>query len=78
MLHNMAQVQDWGAQNPKLNTDEAAEYLGVAPATLSIWRCTGRYVLPYLKIGRKVLYLRSDLDRFISSHRMGDEASGGL
>ncbi len=78
MLHTMAHVHDWVAQDPKLNTEEAAEYLGVAPATLPTWRCTGRYVLPYLKIGRKIYYLKSDLDHFIASHRVGDGPSGDL
>ena len=29
----------------------AAEILGITAGTLSVWRCTRRYALPYLKIG---------------------------
>jgi len=39
----------------------AAEILGVSPGTLSVWRSTGRYNLPFVKIGRKVRYRRADL-----------------
>ena len=65
-------------ENRKLTNDEAADYLGVARATLSTWRCTKRYPLPYIKLGRKVCYLKSDLDRFVQSRRVNvEEAEGG-
>ena len=51
--------------DPALDTRSAAAYLGLAPATLEIWRSTGRYDLPYMKIGRCVRYRRSDLDTFL-------------
>jgi excisionase family DNA binding protein len=53
----MALLQEW----------EAAKVLGVAPATLAVWRSTGRYNLPFVKIGRKVRYRQSDLDAWIKS-----------
>ena len=30
---------------------EAAAYLGVAEQTLAVWKCSGRYYLPCVKIG---------------------------
>ena len=39
----------------------AADILDVSPGTLSVWRSTGRYNLPFVKIGRKVRYRKSDL-----------------
>lgn len=39
----------------------AADILDVTPGTLSVWRSTGRYNLPFVKIGRKVRYRRADL-----------------
>lgn len=39
----------------------AAEILDVTPGTLSVWRSTGRYNLPFVKVGRKVRYRKSDL-----------------
>ena len=44
-----------------LDEQEAAKLLDTAPGTLSVWRSTGRYNLPFLKIGRKVRYRRTDL-----------------
>jgi hypothetical protein len=36
--------------------------LYVKPSTLEVWRSTGRYDLPFEKIGRKVRYRKSALD----------------
>lgn len=44
-----------------LDEKAAAELLTVSPGTLSVWRSTGRYNLPFLKVGRKVRYRRADL-----------------
>lgn len=46
----------------------AAEMLGVQPATLTNWRCTKRYNLPYVKYGRKIFYRREDVEAFIDAH----------
>jgi excisionase family DNA binding protein len=51
----------------KFTNDEAAEYLGVQSQTLSVWRCTGRYDIPYLKVGRKIYYRQSVLDAWLES-----------
>lgn len=48
---------------------EAAQYLGVAPATLRQWRCQKRGPV-YHKSGRTVRYSRSDLERWIRSSRV--------
>lgn len=48
---------------------EAANLLGVKEGTLSVWRSTGRYEIPYVKIGRKVKYRYSDLISYIQSRR---------
>lgn len=50
-----------------VNDHEAATILGVAVQTLRIWRSTGRYALPFSKIGRTVRYRVSDLEAFIQS-----------
>jgi hypothetical protein len=51
----------------KLDSDAAADYIGVSHTTLPTWRSTKRYDLPYLKVGRKVYYLVDDLDRWLES-----------
>ena len=48
-----------------MSAKQAAEYLGTAPATLGVWRTTGKYNLPYVKVGYLVKYKRDDLDAFI-------------
>jgi hypothetical protein len=51
-----------------LTEREAAGLLALKnPRTLSVWRCTGRHNIPYLKIGRNVRYRKEDLLRFLAS-----------
>lgn len=61
----------------RLSRKEAAAYLGVSAITLEIWASTGRYDLPYVKVGRRVFYRRSALDAFIEQRTVtqtGDAA----
>lgn len=53
-------------QSDLLSRRQAAAYLGVSEQTLAIWKCAGRYQLPFVKIGRLVKYKKADLDAFIS------------
>jgi excisionase family DNA binding protein len=53
-----------------LTTDEAAEFLGVSPGTLCVWRCVARYRLPFLKIGRNVRYNQEDLLAWMESRKV--------
>ena len=48
---------------------EAAAYLGIREQTLAVWKCTRRYELPFVKIGRLVKYRKIDLDAFIENNR---------
>ena len=50
-----------------LNRNEAADYISVKPQTLSVWATTGRYGLPFIKVGRKVFYRREELDQFLNA-----------
>jgi excisionase family DNA binding protein len=50
-----------------LSRREAAAYIGVAEQTLAIWASTGRYHLPYIRVGRKAMYRREDLDAWLES-----------
>ena len=52
---------------------EASEYLGVSQDTLSVWRCVGRYNIPFIKVGRLVKYRKSSLDAFLESRTHGME-----
>ncbi len=56
---------------PRLLTPgETAAAIGVCPATLSIWRCTKRYNLPYVKVGRLVRYRATDVIDFLEQRRV--------
>ncbi len=48
-----------------MSRKQAASYLGISPQTLSVWACEGRYKLPYIKVGRRVMYRFSDLEDFL-------------
>jgi excisionase family DNA binding protein len=54
-----------------LDEAAAAAILGVTPGTLSVWRCTRRYDLPYVKVGRRVRYRASDLEAWLQSRTVG-------
>ena len=61
-----------GATRPKLLTEaEAADYLSVEPQTLCAWRCTRRYNLPFIKVGRLVRYRPEDVEAFLESRTIG-------
>lgn len=47
-----------------LTPQEVANRLGVSTTTLATWRCTKRYPLPYVKVGRLVRYRQADVDAF--------------
>lgn len=51
----------------KLTTAQAAEYIGVQPGTLEVWRSTGRGGPRWLKVGRKVVYRREHLDAYLDA-----------
>lgn len=55
-------------KSPPVNVDEkqAADVLDVKSTTLAVWRSTGRYRLPYLKVGRLVKYRITDLAEFLA------------
>ncbi len=66
-----------------LNTDAAAQYLGVSRALLEKQRCTGGGPR-FCKIGRRVTYRRAALDEYLSarerrstSDRGGQEQAAG-
>ena len=50
-----------------LSRIKAADYLNMQPQTLAVWASSGRYNLPFIKVGRKVYYLKEHLDEFLSN-----------
>lgn len=66
---------------PHLNTTQAAEYLGLKPATLAKWRVEkGEGEAPrFKKISRRtVLYDQRDLDSFMAKREYRSTSEYGL
>lgn len=62
-------------RDPLLSESQAAELLGLRPGTLQVWRSTRRYPLRYVKVGRYVRYRQSDIDAFLASRTVEQEAA---
>ena len=58
-----------------LDEQQAAIIIDVTPGTLSVWRSTGRYNLPFIKVGRKVRYRRADLEAWLESRTRANGAT---
>lgn len=58
-----------------VSREQAAEALGIRPQTLACWACNGRYGLPFVKIGRRVMYRLADIEFFIASNTIMREAA---
>lgn len=52
-----------------LRPSAAAEYLGVSAQYLAKLRCLSSDGPTYSKIGRSVIYARTDLDKWVASRR---------
>lgn len=65
---DIAAALGYDPKNPPVQVDDkqAAAALGIKASTLSVWRSTGRYNLPYMKVGRLVRYRLSDLAEFLA------------
>jgi len=56
----------------RLLTDkEAATFLGLKPNTLATWRCSSRYGLPFVKVGKAVRYRMADLEKWLAARTVG-------
>ena len=58
----------WPTPTDNLTPKQTAALLNLPEATLSVWRCTNRVVLPFFKLGHHVRYRRSDIERFINGN----------
>jgi excisionase family DNA binding protein len=67
MPHSTAETAAHTLKSNLLTTEEAAAYLGIKPRSLEVWRCVGRYGIPFIKVGRLVKYRKADLDAFLAA-----------
>ncbi len=58
-----------------LNRPAAAKYIDLQPQTLACWAVSGKYNLPFFRVGNSVRYRKSDLDAWLESRRVGGEAA---
>jgi predicted site-specific integrase-resolvase len=58
-----------------LDEKAAADFLQLAPGTLSVWRSTGRYKVPFVKVGHLVRYRRADLETWLESRTRSNGAT---
>lgn len=58
-----------------MDTSAAAQYLGLSGASLTKMRCLGGSPA-YMKVGRRVVYSRPDLDAWINARRVKNTSQG--
>lgn len=54
-----------------LTEAETAAYLQVKPETLATCRCTRRYPLPFVRVGRAIRYRLRDVESFLTARTVG-------
>lgn len=52
-----------------LTPDETSQVLGVTKGTLEVWRCTKRYPLKFIKVGRLVKYPLASVAEFLEASK---------
>lgn len=61
-------------QTDTLLTDaDVSARIGVTTTTLATWRSTGRYSLPFIKVGRSVRYSERDVMNWLEQRRVEGE-----
>jgi len=65
---------DTKKQDVLKSPEQAAGVLNTSIQTLANWRATGRYALPYVKVGRLVRYRESDLVAFIAANTVAPQS----
>jgi hypothetical protein len=65
-IESLLEIAQLAASGLPLNSEQAAGYLQLRPATLAVWRCAGRGPR-FVLVGTSPRYLKSDLDQWISN-----------
>lgn len=64
------QITSFNFLDERMTRPSAADYLGVSLEFLESNVVTKRHKIPYIKVGSRVFYLKSDLDSWILCHRV--------
>lgn len=63
--------------NPTLiNPTETAQQINVTVKTLANWRSTGKYKLPYVRVGNRIFYRQSDINAWLDSRTQTSTIGG--
>lgn len=63
---------DFSELPPIMTAQQLVPLLGMTVDALSQDRVGGNPIIPYVKLGRRVRYLRSDLIRYLLANRIGE------
>lgn len=69
-VHQLPPIDSLKDSTP-LRAKYVAVYLDVSVNTLAHWRHTGRYAIPFVKVGSSIRYLAGDIKAFIASRTVG-------
>lgn len=67
---------DQPASTRFLSTEDAAAYCCSAASTFEKYRVSGKNGPTFIKLGRRVVYDRNDLDRWLASNRRNSTSEG--
>lgn len=73
-LKNRYPSNSQGGLEQLLTPTQVASKLCVKVQTLAAWRTSKKYSLSYVKVGAKILYRQSDVQKFIDARLVNIEA----
>jgi len=62
--------------NDQMTPYEAATYLSLDEGTLERWRFHERYGPPFVRVGRRVVYSRKGLEKWVAEQNISGSAGG--
>ena len=65
LLKRQADANEARQLTPLLTERQAADYLGVRPQTLALWRMTLRHDLGFIRVGTSIRYRARDLEQWL-------------
>ncbi len=61
---------------PFLSPKDLSKFIDISVGTLAVWRTNGTYGIPYIKIGGKVMYPVTEVNKWIQSRVHGTITQG--
>jgi excisionase family DNA binding protein len=70
-IESLSSADAFNFATERRSRKEAADYMGVSVEFLEVDVTNKRHKIPYIKVGTKVFYLKSDLDAWLLSNKVG-------